>query len=56
MNLVCRVCELLDNDTTIKEVVYCDTCKVYMCLLCEDNWMRRGRAAIIEKLLNLTNK
>ena len=51
MRLVCRVCELLDNDTTIKEVAYCEDCKANICLSCEPNWWRRGRAAIIEKLI-----
>ena len=47
---VCKVCELLDNDTTLKEVHYCELCKANICKDCEPNWYRRGLAAIKQKL------
>ncbi len=50
MNGICRVCELLDKDTTIKEVFYCEMCNASMCRECEGNWIRRGKAAIKDKL------
>lgn len=56
MKAICRVCELLDNDKTIKDVTYCETCDAMMCKECEGNWLRRGRAAILEeKELIVTN-
>ena len=27
----CRVCELMDNDTSIKRVKYCSLCSAYIC-------------------------
>jgi hypothetical protein len=50
MIAVCKVCELVDNNTTPKEVVYCETCKEYICKDCEPNWYRRGIAMIKSKL------
>ena len=48
---VCRVCELLDDDKTIKHGNWCETCKAFICDKCEINWIRRGAAAIKEKLI-----
>lgn len=45
---ICRVCELLDNDKTEKEIIYCNFCKAWICSLCENNWLRRGVAALKE--------
>jgi hypothetical protein len=53
MKAICRVCELIDNDKTIKEVIYCDMCKASMCKPCEVNWLRRGEAAILEKQIKI---
>ncbi len=52
MNGICRVCELIDNDTTLKEVKYCELCKAYICKQCEPNLLKRGKAAIKDKLIN----
>ena len=49
MKGVCRVCELLDNDTTEKEVEYCITCGQWICLDDEFKYIRRGLAMIKEK-------
>lgn len=49
MKGICRVCDLLDNDTSTKTVYYCKACKAAMCIDCESNWVRRGLAMIKEK-------
>ena len=57
MNAICRVCELIDNDTTLKEVEYCELCKANICNECKPNLLKRGKAAIKEqmkKLISLT--
>ena len=43
---VCRVCELLDKDTTLKDCTYCDTCSAWICRNDLNNWARRGKAAL----------
>lgn len=50
MKGICKVCELLDNDKTQKEIEYCAFCNAAMCKQCERNWLRRGQAMIKEKL------
>lgn len=51
MNGICRVCELIDNNTTIKKVYYCKTCSNFICYICKRNILKRAKAALIE--LNL---
>lgn len=46
---ICKVCELLDNDKTIKSVIWCNFCQAAMCEPCERNWYRRGLAMIKQK-------
>lgn len=48
MNGVCRVCELVDNNTTIKEVNYCHLCVAFICSKCEPNILRRAKAMVIQ--------
>lgn len=48
MNGICRVCELLDQDKTEKEITYCNFCKANICTSCETNWLRRGKAVLKE--------
>lgn len=48
MNGICRVCELLDNNTTIKEVTYCEFCEANICNGCEWNMWRRAKVMLIE--------
>lgn len=48
---VCRVCELLDNDSGFKFCNYCELCKAYICSSCESNWGRRALAFGTELLL-----
>jgi len=50
MHQVCKVCEILDNDKTIKSGNWCEMCKAFICDKCETNWIRRGMAAIKEKI------
>jgi len=49
MKKVCRVCFLIDGDSTKKDTTYCHTCDADLCKECEDNWIRRGKAVLIEK-------
>ena len=44
---VCKVCELVDNNTSIKGVFYCSTCQAYICLACRPNFLKRAKAVII---------
>jgi|VirMetMinimDraft_7_1064189.scaffolds.fasta_scaffold44709_2 hypothetical protein len=53
MNGICRVCELIDNDTTLKEVEYCELCKANICNECKPNLLKRGKAAIKEQMKKL---
>jgi len=55
MKGICRVCELLDNDTKEKNIIWCNFCQAAMCKQCEANWYRRGLAAIKEKTDKLLN-
>lgn len=47
---VCRVCELINGDTSEKDVFYCDVCKVWMCVECGTRYDRRALAAMLDKL------
>ena len=40
----CRVCELVDGNTNIQRVFYCEDCQAYICYECEYNLIRRGIA------------
>lgn len=46
---VCRVCELIDGDTSIKRVCFCNDCGAYICDDCRPNLTRRALAAIGDK-------
>jgi hypothetical protein len=43
---ICDVCFYVDNDATIKDVEYCETCNAYICDKCKYNLFRRGLAMI----------
>ena len=49
----CRVCELIDNDSTPKRVKYCNLCGAYICKDDETNVLRRAKAALIDLKLKL---
>lgn len=59
----CKVCELVDEDKREKGVVFCDTCKAYICQSCWGNGARRAYAAtlnygikIVEKIKDIFKK
>lgn len=43
----CKVCQLLDNDNTVKIVTYCGLCGVYICNHCNADITRRWEAFLI---------
>ncbi len=51
---ICRVCELVDGDKSIKKVQWCKVCKSYICLNCNEptleNSIRRGGAFTKDKV------
>lgn len=49
----CRVCEIVDKDSSIKWVDYCSLCKAYICEPCWNNPIRRAKAALLNYLLPL---
>jgi hypothetical protein len=53
INGVCKVCELLDNDSTIKVVTFCASCNVYICEKCESDITRRFPAYLKTKVNQL---
>jgi len=44
INGVCKVCELLDNDTKVKTVKWCGVCGKYICKSCNTDYKRRWKA------------
>ena len=55
VRMPCKVCELADNDTTVKRVRYCDTCKAYICADHWDDYIARG-IAITKNLIREIKK
>lgn len=49
---VCKVCEIVDNDKTIKGVCYCKFCKANICEPCSTNWLRRAEASGLQTTYN----
>ena len=52
VKMPCRVHELVDGDSSVRRVCWCDTCQAYICMECWDNIPKRGLAgfgALIEK-------
>lgn len=45
MQQTCEVCELLDNDKSVKDCIYCHFCKAWICIPDQTNWDRRAKAA-----------
>lgn len=48
---ICRVCELVDGDTTVKPVVYCSVCDSKICDDCRPKVKKRAIAAVKEFFL-----
>lgn len=46
--MVCRVCELVNGDTTVKKVCYCNLCQAYICKEHTKDIAARGEAALLE--------
>lgn len=46
----CDCCFLVRNDTTFKEVVFCEQCNANICKECDRNWFKRGVAYFLRKL------
>lgn len=42
----CRVCELVDNDKSIKRVFHCHVCNANMCAECENDLIKRSKAFV----------
>lgn len=49
MDGVCDVCLILDNDSTIKDVEYCNFCQAFICVDCKPSLYRRGLAMLKQK-------
>lgn len=41
----CKCCELLDSDSAIKRVWWCNVCAAYLCAPCAEDPVRRAQAA-----------
>ena len=53
----CRVCELLDNDSTPKATAkWCGLCGTFICEECRGNPARRALVAVAHKMLRVVNK
>ena len=52
---ICDVHRLVDKDTTLRPVKYCPMCEAYICAECENNWIKRGIAAVLNKCAKCVN-
>jgi len=50
MEQVCEVCQILDEDESLKPCTYCHFCKAYVCDKDLRNWTRRSEAAVKKML------
>lgn len=46
VEMPCEVCKQNDNDSSVKSVAWCDTCKAYICKKHEGQWIQRIEAAV----------
>jgi hypothetical protein len=53
---VCDVCEIIDRDRSMKEVVECKVCNALLCDPCSKSPKRRIKAASIRAYRNLNKK
>lgn len=49
---ICKVCELVDNDKSKKQVEYCMMCGANICNVCKPNLIKRAEAAAKQFMLN----
>ena len=47
---VCKVCQAVDGDETVKAVVFCKFCGVYICDKCNGDLTKRMKAFIKVRL------
>lgn len=47
----CRVCELEDGDSALKQCEWCDNCDQWICPECSQNYYKRGMAMIKHRKL-----
>lgn len=52
---VCDVCKLVNGDTSIKEVSFCNVCKKWICKKCSNRWDRRTIAAFLNGMMGLSS-
>lgn len=45
---ICKVCELLDSNTTEQECKFCSFCDAWICLKDYNDPIRRGKAVLKE--------
>lgn len=48
MNGICRVCELLDSDISVKKTYFCKVCEATICYQCRPNMWRRAKAMLMD--------
>jgi hypothetical protein len=47
---VCDVCRLINRDISVKWCFYCPRCDSDICMDHENDWLARGRAAILRQM------
>ena len=45
----CDACKLVDGDVRFKPVFHCATCGAYLCEACNGDFIKRAKAAILDK-------
>ena len=48
---VCKVCEVVDGNTQVKEVKKCVICNAYLCIECNTDYQKRWSAFLKVKIL-----
>lgn len=56
MKGVCDVCFYVDKDKTTKNITYCEFCNAFICNECENNYLKRAKAALIKLFKNGSTK
>lgn len=46
---ICEVCRLMNEDTSVKKIKYCETCGVNICCECNTNYPARFFAMLKSK-------
>lgn len=46
----CAVCQLLDDDKTVKTVYWCNTCSAHLCEPCSTRWDKRVVAFLKQRI------